>query len=64
MTEGLTLLPAIRSDKRTKEVFVLSLERISAGSSLGAGRAIDAVDEAPSSAWITPTPCRSEFARA
>ena len=63
MTEGPTLLPAIRSDKRTKEVFVLSLERMSAGSSAGIGRPIDVVDEGLSREWITPRPCRSELAR-
>jgi len=54
VTEGPTLLPAIRSDKRTKEVFVVSLERINPGSSVGIGGAIDAVDGAPSSEWIPP----------
>ena len=54
MTEGPTLLPASRSDKRTKEVFVVSLERISAGSSVGIGGAMDAVDGAPSREWIPP----------
>ncbi|USX00639.1 hypothetical protein NHF41_01580 [Pseudomonas proteolytica] len=42
---------------------MLSLERMSAGSSAGIGRPIDVVDEGLSREWITPHPCRSELAR-
>ena len=52
MTEGPTLLPRIRSDKRTKEGFVLSLERITGRSGLGLGGGIDRVDGGLSGAWM------------
>lgn len=44
MTEGPTLLPGDRVDKRTKEVFVLSLERMNALAKRAFARAMDWLD--------------------
>jgi hypothetical protein len=52
VTEGPTLLPAIRSDKRTKEVFVLSPERMTGRSGLGIGGGMDEMDEGLSGEWM------------
>ena len=52
MTEGPTLLPRIRSDKRTKEGFVLSLERITGRSGLSLGEGMDRVDGGLSRKWM------------
>ena len=54
MTEGPTLLPNIRSDKRTKEVFVLSFERIKGRSGRGLGAGMDEIDGALSVEMIVP----------
>ncbi|CAI8732643.1 hypothetical protein EMIT0196P_120186 [Pseudomonas chlororaphis] len=54
MTEGLTLLPAHGSDKRTKEVFALSLERMNAPASRAFARCIDGLDGRVSGGWIAP----------
>ena len=45
MTEGPTLLPSLRSDKRTKEVFVLSLESMKGFAGRTLDRAMHAMDE-------------------
>jgi len=52
VTEGLTLLPRIRSDKRTKEGFALSLERMTSRSGRGAGSPMDWVDGGLSEEWM------------
>jgi hypothetical protein len=52
VTEGPTLLLPVRSDKRTKEGFVLSLERITGRSGLGLGAGMDRVDGGLSGAWM------------
>ncbi|QAX83425.1 hypothetical protein C2E19_06035 [Pseudomonas sp. DTU12.3] len=44
MTEGPTLLPGEQVDKRTKEVFALSLERMNARTARGVARAMDRLD--------------------
>jgi len=54
VTEGLTLLPGHGSDKRTKEVFALSLERMSAPTSRAFARCIDGLDGRVSGGWIAP----------
>ncbi|CAN1598014.1 protein of unknown function [Pseudomonas mediterranea] len=43
-----TLLPPVTVDKRTKEVFTLSLERISARTRQGFAHAMDGLDSGPS----------------
>ena len=45
MTEGPTLLPPLRSDKRTKEVFVLSLESMKGFAGRTLDRAMHGMDE-------------------
>jgi len=52
VTEGLTLLPPNGSDKRTKEVFVLSLERMNGRSGRGLGGAMDWMDGGLSGEWM------------
>ena len=45
MTEGPTLLPGNRVDKRTKEVFAVSLQRVNARSWRGFAPGMDWLDE-------------------
>jgi len=45
VTEGPTLLPRHRIDKRTKEVFALSLERMNARALRGVAPFMDRLDE-------------------
>src|SRR5471032_1964941 len=52
VTEGPTLLPPARSDKRTKGVFAVSRERISSRSGRGFDRAMTGVDSALSGEWM------------
>jgi hypothetical protein len=54
VTEGSTLLPPLRGDKRTKEVFVLSLERMTGFSGRALDRAMHAMDEGLSEASMVP----------
>ena len=44
MTEGPTLLPRAGSDKRTKEVFALYLQRMNARMGRGFARGMDGLD--------------------
>jgi len=44
VTEGPTLLPLTGSDKRTKEVFVLYLQRMNARMGRGFARGMDGLD--------------------
>ena len=52
MTEGPTLLPPARSDKRTKEGFALSLERMTGRSGLGLGEGMRRMDYGLSGEWM------------
>ncbi len=52
MTEGPTLLSPDKGDKRTKEVFAVSLQRISGLHPQGLARGMHGVDGAVSGAWM------------
>ncbi|KAA0997046.1 hypothetical protein FQ192_04545 [Pseudomonas sp. ANT_J12] len=52
MTEGPTLLPHARSDKRTKEVFALYLQRMNARMARGFARGMDGLDGGLSGEWM------------
>jgi len=58
VTEGPTLLPRHRSDKRTKEVFALSLERMNHPVSRGCAPGMDGLDGPPSEkCMVQPGDC-------
>jgi hypothetical protein len=52
VTEGPTLLPHAGSDKRTKEVFALYLQRMNARVGRGFARGMDGLDEGLSGEWM------------
>jgi len=54
VTEDLTLLPRHRIDKRTKEVFALSLERMNARALRGVAPFMDRLDEGSSAPRMAP----------
>jgi hypothetical protein len=54
VTEDPTLLPPLQQDKRTKEVFALSLERMNARSGRGFAPAMDRLDVEVSAQRMTP----------
>jgi hypothetical protein len=56
VTEGPTLLPPTRVDKRTKEVFALSLERMNARTLRGLAPVMHQLDERQSAQRMMATP--------
>ena len=59
MTEGLTLLPRAGSDKRTKEVFALYLQRMNGRTGRGLARGMDGLDGGLSTERMTRIGARS-----